>query len=179
MSKRLLSCSLALLCLLPFTAPAGAEFSIERAYARETPPGSSAGAAFMVLNNRAQESVTLLEIRSPVAHRAEIHQHTEAGGVMQMRRMSGGLEIPAGGQVVLQPGGYHVMLMGLKRRLQAGETLQMKLSFSDGSHQRLTVPVLAMEETLKGALHPGQHADHSKRSKAHDDHGDHRGHEKH
>jgi periplasmic copper chaperone A len=65
-------------------------------------------------------------------------------GVMQMRELGGGLSIPAGGSVVLKPGSYHVMLIGLKKPLTAGETFPLTLTFEKAGNVSITVPVQAM-----------------------------------
>ena len=57
--------------------------------------------------------------------------------VMQMRMLPDGLEVPAGGEVLLKPGGYHIMLIGMKRNLEVGDTFELELEFE--SSGRLTV----------------------------------------
>lgn len=52
---------------------------------------------------------------------------------MRMRQVEGGIELPAGGQVELKPGGYHVMLIGLTRDLNAGEKFPVTLQFASGA----------------------------------------------
>jgi hypothetical protein len=51
------------------------------------------------------------------------------GDVMKMRQLADGLEIPAGGEVVLKPGGYHVMFIGIDSQFKDGETRNVKLTF--------------------------------------------------
>ena len=65
-------------------------------------------------------------------------------GVMQMREITGGLPVPANGSVVLKPGSYHVMLIGLKKPLTAGETFPLTLTFAKAGNISVTVPVQAM-----------------------------------
>jgi copper(I)-binding protein len=66
------------------------------------------------------------------------------GGVMQMRRMAEGLEIPANGEVELKPGGFHLMLIGLKAPLGEGESVPMTLIFEGGARVEVTLGVRAM-----------------------------------
>ena len=61
----------------------------------------------------------------------EIHETTMDGDVMHMQQVSGGIEIPANGQVELKPGGLHVMLIGLTRDLNPGETFPVTLQFEN------------------------------------------------
>ena len=69
---------------------------------------------------------------------------TVVNGVMQMRQLADGLAIPAGGSVALKPGSYHVMLIGLKKPLAAGETFPLTLTFAKAGNISVTVPVQAM-----------------------------------
>ena len=65
-------------------------------------------------------------------------------GVMKMREVAGGLPIPASGSVVLKPGSYHVMLIGLKKPLTVGEKFPLTLTFEKAGNISVTVPVQAM-----------------------------------
>ena len=67
---------------------------------------------------------------TPVAGRVEIHTMSMDGGVMRMRQLKDGLEIPAGGEATLKPGSFHVMLMDLKQPLKAGDTVPLTLTFT-------------------------------------------------
>jgi hypothetical protein len=88
---------------------------------------------------------------SPVAGVVEIHEMAMDGNVMKMRALPGGLELPAGKAVELRPGGYHVMLMDLKKTLAAGETVPVSLVVEgkDGKREtiELKVPVRPLAES--------------------------------
>ena len=92
------------------------------------------------------ESVTLLEFRTPAAASAELHEMSMEGDVMRMRAIES-LPLPAGRVVALQPGGHHLMLMGLRRALPAGEQVRVTLVLRTSSgrvvKQAVQVPVLA------------------------------------
>ncbi len=94
-------------------------------------------AAYMVIRNTGSAADRLLSVTSDAATIVEIHTTEMEGDVMRMRPLPDGLEIPAGGQVALEPGGYHLMLMGLQRDLVASERLSLTLSFASG--KQLTV----------------------------------------
>ncbi len=91
---------------------------------------------------------TLVSVSSPAAGVVEIHQMSMDGDVMKMRALTQGLALPAGKAVELKPGGYHVMLMDLKRQLKAGDTVPVTLVIVGADQQRETleikVPVTAM-----------------------------------
>jgi copper(I)-binding protein len=70
----------------------------------------------------------------------ELHAHIEEGGMVKMRRVQR-IELAAGEEVALKPGGFHVMLIGLKRRLTPGEEVAFTLEFADGSRKELRASV--------------------------------------
>lgn len=98
-------------------------------WARPTPPGAPAGAGYLTIVNRGKAGDRLLEGRSTAVERVEVHEMKISDGVMRMRPVSGGIPIPRGGSVELAPGGYHIMFIGLKKRLVAGGTVPVTLRF--------------------------------------------------
>ena len=87
-----------------------------------------AGAVYMTLTNRAAAPDRLVSISTQAAASAEVHESAEKDGVATMRPIAS-LEIPAGGSVELKPGGYHIMLMGLKAPLKKGNMIMLQLKF--------------------------------------------------
>lgn len=107
------------------------DLTIEHPWARPTAGPNMLGAAYMTLKNGGKEADTLQSASSPGAGMVMIHQNIQgANGVMEMRHVEGGLTVPPGGTVALQPGGYHIMLMGLKHNLEEGKSFPLKLSFA-------------------------------------------------
>jgi hypothetical protein len=98
-------------------------------------------AAYMVIRNTGSAPDKLIAARSDVAKTVEIHTVIEENGMMQMRPVEGGIEIPAGGEVELKPGGYHVMLIGLTRDMNAGETVQITLQFETAGEIPITAEI--------------------------------------
>ncbi len=115
----------------------------------------SMSAAFMTIDNDGTESVTLTGASTPVAGMVEIHEMAMADGAMTMQALSGGLEIAVGRGKVLEPGGYHVMLMDLQSELAAGDEVELTLEFSDGSTKELVVPVKEFTEEEGHYHEPG------------------------
>lgn len=136
--KRFLSPLVALLLATPALA---ADISIEDAYARASRPGAPTGAMFMTIRNDSETPDRLVEARSPVAQLVELHTHIDDGGVMRMRPVEDGFEIPAGGAHELARGGDHVMLMGLTQTLENGKTVPLTLVFENAGEISLDVPV--------------------------------------
>ncbi len=128
---------------LSLLAPAAIaqDIVIEDPYARASRPGAPTGAIFMVIQNTGDTPDRLVGAASPVAKRVELHTHIEDNGIMRMREIEGGIEIPAGGTHVLQRGGDHVMLMGLTETLEDGLTVEVTLTFESAGDITATVPV--------------------------------------
>ncbi len=99
------------------------------------------GAVFMLLDNQGQESDRLLSAHTDVAQVVEIHETTIEGDVAKMQQVTGGIEIPAQGQIVLKPGGYHVMLIGLVRDLAVGDQFSLTLNFEKSDDVTLQAEV--------------------------------------
>jgi periplasmic copper chaperone A len=123
--------------------------AVERTRARATPAGGRTGAVYMTLANKANTADRLTRACSDVAAKVQIHQNGNRQCVMQMLQLVNGHAIPAGGSVTLKPGRYHVMLVGLKKPLAAGETLPLTLSFEKAGNISVTLPVKAMGASQK------------------------------
>ena len=104
------------------------DLTIEKPWARATPKGADVGAAYLEIRNAGGEADRLTGGTADFAN-VEIHEMTMQGNVMKMRELKDGLPIPAHGDVKLTPGGYHVMLTGLKHPLVKGETAKVTLTF--------------------------------------------------
>ncbi len=101
---------------------------IEHPYARPTPPGAHTGAAYFAIENRGRDGDRLIRVQTPFADAAEIHSMTMDGSMMQMRAVSA-LDIAPHATTTLKPGGYHLMLVDLKRPLAVGDTVPLSLTF--------------------------------------------------
>jgi copper(I)-binding protein len=136
--------------LIGFVGPAFAQgtgntsITVEQPWSRATPKGAMTGAVYMTLDNKSGTADRLTGASSDVADKLQIHEMKVENGIMQMREVPDGLPIPAGGSVVLKPGSYHVMLIGLKKPLTAGEKFPLTLTFEKAGNISVTVPVQAM-----------------------------------
>jgi copper(I)-binding protein len=112
-------------------------------WARATVPGQKATGAFMRLMSK--DGARLVSVSTPVAVVAEVHEMKLEEGVMRMRAVPAGLELPAGKTVELKPGGYHLMLLDLKQPLPKESTIALTLVFQDAkgvqTRTELKVPV--------------------------------------
>lgn len=103
--------------------------TIMHPWARATPPGAKVGGGYLTVENSANEGDRLVSATADVAGRVEIHEMTVVDGVMKMRPLGDGLEVPASGSVELKPGSYHVMMMDLQQPLKEGESFHGTLTF--------------------------------------------------
>jgi copper(I)-binding protein len=119
---------------IAFAASASAQVTVKDPWIRATVPAAKASGAFMQLNSA--QDARLVEVRTPVAD-AEIHQMQMKGDRMNMAPVDG-VDLPAGKPVALASGGYHVMLMQLKRQLKEGETVPMTLVVENKKDKKRT-----------------------------------------
>lgn len=145
--------------LVALTSAAWAQtVQVDNPWVRGTVAKQNATGAFMRLT--APEPMRLVGAQSPVAGVVEIHEMAMDKDVMRMRAIPS-LPLPAGKPVELKPGGYHVMLMDLKRPLGAWETVPLTLVLENAAGQRLTQDVQAKVQALGGGgaamPHAGAH----------------------
>jgi copper(I)-binding protein len=131
----LLACGI-LACALTAAGAQAQPVEVKDAWIRGTVSGQKATGAFMSLTSRTP--ARLVAAASPAAGVVEIHNTRMEGGVMRMTAV-GGVELPANRTVKLAPGGYHVMLMDLKRTLKAGERVPLKLTIETAGKKRETI----------------------------------------
>lgn len=113
-------------------------------WVRLVPPVLKDTAAYLTLENRGTTPLRLVEAETEVAQRVSFHrdyrEHRHGQEVLGMRPLPH-VDIPPGGKVVFRPGGYHLMLEGLKRPLKAGEKVAITLRFQDGTRLKVLLPV--------------------------------------
>ena len=145
--------ALLLLALLP--ALGHAQVSVKDAWVRATVPHQKATGAYLQLT--AAKDARLVEVRSPVAGSAELHEMSMANNVMKMRAVAA-VELPAGKPVAFEPGGYHIMLLELKAPIKEGESVPLLLVVEGRDGKRETVAAKAAVRPL--TAHGGSHKGH-------------------
>jgi len=141
---------LAVLLLLAVADPAIAQLTVAEPWVRATVAGQGATGAFMQL--RATQDVKVVAARSPVAGVVEIHEMKMEGGVMTMGAIPE-LAVRAGKTVELKPGGYHVMLMDLKKAVREGDVVPITLVVEGANRKRKEVEVQAKVRSTTAAGH--------------------------
>jgi copper(I)-binding protein len=130
----------ALLACAALPALAG-DIEIGAPFARAVPEGVRASAAYMTIANHGATDDRLVAARADFAARVELHEHRMENGVARMREVEGGILAPAGETVTLEPGGLHVMLMGLDGPLAEGDSVSITLVFEQAGEIAVIAPV--------------------------------------
>ncbi|TDR31277.1 copper chaperone PCu(A)C [Hydromonas duriensis] len=129
----------AIIALAFFTLAAHAKITVNEPWARATVDGQTMGGAFLTLTNDGNDNATLIGAQSPVAEKVELHIMSNHEGMMHMQATSE-IQLPAHQTVTLAPKSTHIMLMGLKNTLRAGETVPLTLLVKQkGRTQQLRV----------------------------------------
>lgn len=128
-------CSSATDAAAPAPAPTTTTVTLDDGYVKAaTKDGDMAmSAIFGTLANPTDTEVTLVKATSDAAMTVELHEMVMDGGEMKMQPKEGGFAVPADGSTLLEPGGLHIMLIGLTRDIKAGDTVGVELEFSDGT----------------------------------------------
>lgn len=121
--------------------PALAEINFDAPYARASSPAAQVGAAFMVITNSGDADDRLVSATTEAAKRVELHTHVITDGIAKMMEVEEGFVVPAHGEVLLQRGGYHVMMMGLTAPFVQGETIILHLEFENAGMVMLEVEI--------------------------------------
>ncbi len=125
------------------------DLAIGRPWARATPGGAKVGGGYLSITNKGTAPDKLTGGTLSLADHVEFHEMKMDGGVMQMRPIDGGVTISPGETVKFEPGGNHVMFMGLKEPLKQGDMVKGQLTFEKAG----TVDVEYKIDTI-GAMAP-------------------------
>ena len=151
MKKIILTGALAaLLTIGGFSAPVMAdsqEILVDEVWARASIGVNRPGAVYLTLRNTGGAAVKLVGIETQIAKSAEAHRsNTDQNGVSTMEP-AGDVLLPPGRDVAFQPGGLHIMLMGLQEPLVEGNSVRLELLFDDGGRMAVTVRVRGVAAT--------------------------------
>ena len=113
---------------------------IRGGWVQEGPPSQTITAAYMTIENQTGADISLRSASTEVAQTIELHKMELLDGIMKMHRVEA-IDIPAGGKAELKPGGYHLMVIGLKKELKEGDKVTIALEFSNGLRKTITIPV--------------------------------------
>lgn len=133
------------------------DLSFNDPWIRGSVPGQKNGAGYVVIQNKGGTAAALVSANSDRADRIELHTIVREDGVAKMREVQE-IPIPANGSVTLQPGGYHIMFIGLTQPFKEGESIPVKLNFANG--QSVDVSFSVKAPTYKGSGTMPGHGDH-------------------
>lgn len=117
---------------------------ISHPWTRATPATAQTGGGFLTITNKGTTADRLVAARSTVSDKAEVHEMKMDGNVMRMRELAKGLEIPAGATVMLKPGSYHIMFMGLKAPFAKDAKVPVTLVFEKAGSIDIQLDVEAL-----------------------------------
>ena len=155
---------------IPFIASAET-ILVNDAYVRASSKMAKSAAAFMDIKNTSSQDDRLLDVKSKVAKRVELHTHIKSDdGVMKMRRVDEGFLIPGNDTLRLERGGNHIMFMGLSQPFVNGESILITLFFESAGPLDLEIPIKMKERsTIKSHSHSHSHSKPHSHSHTHSD----------
>ncbi len=107
------------------------KLTIDHPYIVKPMPGMKAASGYLVIKNKGKESEYLINLESLFSKNIELHEMTMVGDVMKMKKLSNGLEIPSGKEILLKPGGFHIMFKNLNKELLTGSKEKVILHFKN------------------------------------------------
>ncbi len=117
---------------------------IEQHWIAEPPPGVPVAAAYGVITCHCVTSDRLVSVDVGGAVMCELHATTAGDdGVVAMRRLDDGIDIRPDTPLALEPGGFHIMIMGLEERPRAGDRIPVTLVFEKAGAVDVVFPVMA------------------------------------
>ena len=117
------------------------DLTIKDAWARATPKGAPVGVGYLTIQNDGATADRLTDVAVDFA-KVQVHEMSMNQGVMEMRKVSGGLEIPAHESVALKPGDYHLMFMQLRHPMVKGQSFKATLTFEHAGQATVDFPVM-------------------------------------
>lgn len=120
--------------------PLSGDLEITKAWARPASRGANSAAYFTIYNGTSDPD-TLTGIKSEDTAKAEVHESYVTEDGLSGMRPAGTLAIPSGDSLLLQPGSFHVMLMGMKRNIAVGDSIQLQLQFSGSGSQTISAGI--------------------------------------
>ena len=117
--------------------------SVSNAYVTALIPGQEVSAGYMTLTNSGDEDAVLVSFSSSAANMVHLHETTSANGMMSMTAVDE-LVIPAGTSLAMEPGGKHLMIMGVDKQAFAGESIDLQINFAGGQGLELSMDVKAL-----------------------------------
>ena len=117
------------------------EITVTGQWARQSPMATDMGAAYMTIESSAEDELIGASVDMSVAMMTEVHETVTVDGGMKMQEVAS-IKVSPDQTIAMEPGGFHVMLMGLVKPLEIGQTIEVTLKFSKSGDKVIDVPVL-------------------------------------
>lgn len=134
------------------------DIMIHESWARASIGNAPNSAAYMTVMTHGESGDKLVGAATPAAETAELHNHIMEEGIAKMRPVDV-IEVMPDEPVTLGPGGLHIMLMGLKGELEAGDTFPLTLTFENAGEVKVDVPIKSLKDAMKQGSGHEHHAD--------------------
>jgi copper(I)-binding protein len=131
---------------------------VEQAWARVVPGGAKTGAVYLTIHNKSANDDLLLAVDSSAAASTAVHESKVVEGVATMEALPFGVVMPSHDEVVMRPGGIHIMMTGITSALKPGDMLPVRMVFREAGTLDFDVPVLPLnagDPTIKHSGHGG------------------------
>jgi copper(I)-binding protein len=136
------SCVLMVAALCACAPQIEADIHIDDAWVRPAPMAGGTGAAYMQISNGGPGADRLIGVRADFAESVEIHESVHTDGMASMHAVDA-IELPAGGTIMLETGGYHAMLINIAEPLQPNDSVTLTLMFEKAGEIEITAEVRA------------------------------------
>ncbi|MCA0433008.1 MAG: copper chaperone PCu(A)C [Proteobacteria bacterium] len=141
------------------TSPGGpwslGDIVVEQAWARLLPGDERKAAVYLTVHNKSGDEELLIAVDSPAAGATSVNEDTSADGEKNERPLPFGLPLPAHGEVVMKPGGFHILLSGISRAVDEATALPVTMVFRDAGTVDFDVPIIPEGEAAPKQLHSG------------------------
>lgn len=117
------------------------DLKLSKGFLKAMLPGQPVGGGYVTIDNAGKADDKLVSVTSPGADKVELHEMSMSNNVMKMRKVDGGLDVKAGGTLEMQPGGYHLMFMGVKKPFAVGDSVAVTLNFEKAGPVTMVLPV--------------------------------------
>lgn len=139
-------------CLAAF----GVDVEIKDIYSRSSIAGVPNSAVFMSIKNKQDKAIKLTGASTQASQKAELHTHIKENEMMKMVKVED-FEIAPNETLELKPGGNHIMLLGLKNELKAGDKIDLKLEFEGQSVELKDIIVKDLKNSMKNSANHAHH----------------------
>lgn len=149
--------AISLFSFAPATAHEGhshGSIAVTDGFARAMPPRAPSAGGYLTLTNSGSVDDNLLMVTSPAAEEVQVHETIMENDMMQMGPINGELAVPAGQSVTLEPGGVHLMFLGVNEPFAKGDEVEIVLHFEHAGMVEATLPVAPIGANEAPMDHP-------------------------